>query len=465
MVDICSPANRRRIDLLRLSFAWRIVLVLILALIALQIVSSIVFFIQRDAATASGFRAPLPDQVAALATLFDRASGDEQQLALRALNGPSLVVTIRDEPVPSQVSGRRLGWLERAIRRNLPAGDTRAVVVLSDGSGQGEEAVRRGERSIFFRGPVEILIGLTGGRTLDLRSSDNLSIRLFGLPSGFLASLLGFAIAIIAGLAILREVRPISRLAAEVERFGLGMEPESLPEAGAPEMRSLVRAFNAMQSRISGLVRDRTFVVAAIAHDLRTHLTRLRLRVAMISDDRIRERAERDVEDMQSLVEEALFYAKSTSDRQHRTSFDLVALIEDVALSRTEAGSRVRFDPPQRSVQISASRLSLGRAIGNLVDNAISYGGGAEISLEAGAQDATIIVADRGPGIPASERQRIFEPFERLEESRGRDTGGSGLGLAIVREIVEAHRGRILVEDRSGGGSRFSIVLPVVGDG
>ncbi|MCX5514111.1 ATP-binding protein [Kaistia algarum] len=446
--------------MLRLSLAWRITLVLILALIALQIVSSVVYFVQRDATTASGFRAPLPDQVAALAILMDKPAGEEAQLLLRALNGPSLSVSIVDEPVPIQIEARRLAWLERAIRRNLPQGDARAVLVSSDGASTGDASIRRRWGGLFARDPVEIIIGLSGERSLHVRPTDGLSVRLFGLPAGFIASLLGFAIALLAGFAILRETRPLARLAVAVERFGQGMEAEALPETGAPEMRALVRAFNGMQARIAGLVHGRTFVVAAIAHDLRTHLTRLRLRVAMISEDRIRERAERDVEDMQALVEEALFYAKATRSRDDRTMFDLALLVDEVCLPRAELGASAAFARPQDPIFLSASRLSIGRAIGNLVDNAILYGGSAELSIECREGEVAVWVDDRGPGIPERERERILEPFERLETSRGRDTGGTGLGLAIVREIVDAHGGRVVIQNRPGGGSRFGLVLP-----
>jgi len=446
--------------MLRLSLAWRISLVLILAVIALQLLSSAAFFVRRDAATEAGFRAPLPDQVAALATLLDGASSEQQHLVLRALNGPSFDARVSDAPVPTIDAGSRIGWLEAAVRRNLPHGDMRDVVANRSGPALEGQPVRRFLRRLFMRDPVEIIVGLAGGRSLVLRPADSLNMRLFGLPSGFVASLVGFAIAILAGLAILRETRPIARLAAAVERFGQGLEAEALPETGSPETRSLVRAFNAMQSRIAGLVQGRTFVVAAIAHDLRTHLTRLRLRVAMLPDDAMRERAERDVEDMQALLEEALAYAKSTRSAAARAPVDLGGLVDDVVRSRTEAGAPVVFTAPEEPILVSASRLALGRALGNLIDNAVAYGGSAELSIEAGPTEIRIWVEDRGPGIPEADRERILEPFERLEASRGRDTGGAGLGLAIVREIVDAHGGRLVIAPRPGGGSRFGIVLP-----
>ena len=446
----------------RLTLAWRVALVLIVALMALQVVSAAAFFLQRSAATEAGFRAPLPDQIAALAALLDHAASAEQQLILRALNGAHLSAVVRDTPVPTVVEGRRLGWLERAIRRNLPPGDARAVVAVREGASGGETRTR-GLRVPLAGDPIEIIVGLDGGRSLRLAPAARLNVGLFGLPAGFVASLLGFAIALLAGFAILREMRPISRLAAAVERFGHGLEAQTLPEHGAPETRSLVRAFNAMQRRIARLVAGRTFVVAAIAHDLRTHLTRLRLRVAMISDDSVRERAERDVEDMQALVEEALAYARATRGSGDHQPLDLGAMVGEAVEARAEVGYPARFAPPPSPIRVTASRPSLARAVGNLIDNAVIYGGSADVSVVVGDGEATIWVEDRGPGIAPADRERILEPFERLEHSRGRETGGTGLGLAIVREIVEAHDGRIRVEDRPGGGMRFGITLPALG--
>ncbi|MCX5494694.1 ATP-binding protein [Kaistia dalseonensis] len=446
--------------MMRLSFAWRVTLVVILALVAVQLGSAAINFARRSEATATGLRFPFPDQVAALVELIETSDPADERLILRALNGPGLTAAIRDTPAPVEVALPRIYWLQNAIRRNLPDGDARPIIAVSDTTPLLELEVARDPFSLFVREPVQITIGLSRGRSLFIHSTDNLSIRLLGLPAGFLAGILGFIVASLAGLAILRETRPLAKLASAVERFGHGMTPEAMPEKGAPEMRSLIRAFNAMQARITRLVHGRTFVLAAIAHDLRTYLTRLRLRVALIPEEHIRVPAERDVEDMQALLEQALLYAKSTRYSERREPIDLVAFIDDIAAVRREAGAKVIFEHPHKPFSIAGGRLSLASAIGNLIDNAINYGGAADLSLEEHGSEVVILVEDRGPGIPESDRERVLEPFERLEGSRSRDTGGAGLGLAIVREVVDAHSGRVFIEDRPGGGARVGIALP-----
>jgi two-component system, OmpR family, osmolarity sensor histidine kinase EnvZ len=223
----------------------------------------------------------------------------------------------------------------------------------------------------------------------------------------------------------------------------------------------LIGAFNRMQSRIAELVRGRAFMLAAISHDLRTYLTRLRLRVEMMPDADLRERAARDVEDMNALLEDALVFARTSFSGSRREAVDLVGTVRHECAERAATGGAVRAELPPERVIVAGERAALARVVGNLIDNALKYGGEAEVSLSAGTGAAEIMVDDRGPGVPAGDRQRIFEPFLRLDPSRNRERGGAGLGLAISRHLVESHGGAIGVEDRPGGGARFRVSLPL----
>ena len=233
-----------------------------------------------------------------------------------------------------------------------------------------------------------------------------------------------------------------------------------MPERGAREVRALIGAFNRMQSRIAELVRGRTFMLAAISHDLRTYLTRLRLRVEMMPDGDMRERAARDVEDMNALLEDALVFARTSSNGQAREAVDIVATVRHECAERTAAGGTVRAALPAERLIVSGDRAALARVVGNLIDNALKYGREADVSVTAVGHSIEVMVDDRGPGIPASERERIFEPFLRLDPSRSRERGGAGLGLALARQLVAGHGGSIAVEDRPGGGARFRVRLP-----
>ena len=235
----------------------------------------------------------------------------------------------------------------------------------------------------------------------------------------------------------------------------------SLPERGAREVRALIAAFNRMQSRIAELVRGRAFMLAAMSHDLRTYLTRLRLRVEMVPDADLRERAARDVEDMNALLEDALVFARTSFGSIRPEAVDLVGIVRHECAERAAIGGAVRAELPPERVIVAGERAALARVVGNLIDNALKYGGEAEVSVSAGTGAVEIMVDDRGPGVPAAERQRIFEPFLRLDPSRNRERGGAGLGLAISRHLVQCHGGAIGVEDRPGGGARFRVSLPL----
>src|SRR5262249_31818186 len=289
---------------------------------------------------------------------------------------------------------------------------------------------------------------------------DVLTDRVLVPPPRFCAGIIGFLVAALPLYAIVRETIPLSRLARSVDRFAEAMEPAPVPVGGAREVRALIGAFNRMQSRIAELMRNRTFMLAAISHDLRTYLTRLRLRVEMMPDADMRERATRDVEEMNVLLNDALTFARASSGGR-RERVDLVATIRHECSERSAAGHAVTSDLPLGPIEVWGEPAALARVVGNLLDNAVKYGGEAAVSLAQVGTDAVMLVDDRGPGVPAGERERIFEPFLRLEASRNRDRGGAGLGLAIARHLLHSLGGSIEVEDRPGGGARFRVRLPL----
>jgi two-component system osmolarity sensor histidine kinase EnvZ len=217
-----------------------------------------------------------------------------------------------------------------------------------------------------------------------------------------------------------------------------------------------------MQTRISDLVRGRTFMLGAISHDLRTYLTRLRLRVELMPDAEMRERARRDVDDMNALLDDALVFARTSFGNGARHPVDLAGVVRRECEERSANGARVDATLTADRVMVSGDRAALARAVGNLIDNAVKYGGEAAVTMTCNSDEAEIIVDDRGPGVPAAEREHIFEPFLRLDASRNRDRGGTGLGLAIAHQFVQGHGGTITVEDRPGGGARFRVRLPRV---
>jgi len=443
----------------RLGLVWRVTLIVIAALVAIQMIAAAAYYVQRGRATEQGFRLPLPDQIAALVELLERAGN--RSLALRVANGPGLRVAIARTAPPVADPVERVEWLETAIGRYI--GDGRAVRAYYIGAARSGENKRRPGLETFSQRPVRLVVPLSGGEFIVAETVDDLTVRVLGLPPGFWAGIIGFLVAALALYAIVRETIPLARLARSVDRFAEAIEPAPVPVGGAREVRALIGAFNRMQSRIAELVRNRTFMLAAISHDLRTYLTRLRLRVEMMPDADMRERATRDVEEMNGLLDDALTFARTSFTGGRSERVDLVKVIRHECAERIAAGHNVKSDLPSTPVHVWGEPAAVARIVGNLMDNAVKYGGEAAVSLSQVGTEAIMLVDDRGPGVPQSDRERIFEPFLRLEASRNRDRGGAGLGLAIARHLVDSLGGTIAVEDRPGGGARFRAKLPVTG--
>jgi two-component system, OmpR family, osmolarity sensor histidine kinase EnvZ len=439
----------------RLGLVWRVALIVIAALVAIQIIAAAAYYIHRDRATESGFRLPLPDQVAAIVQLVERTPADQRSLVLRIANGAGVRVAIERQAPPEPDRVQRAPWIEAAVARYLGESGGHAARAYYLGSEY------RYALGTFSWKPVRIVYPLAGGGVLVAETVDELTVRVLGLPPGFWAGILGFVVAALALYAVVRETSPLARLARSVERFGEAIEPAPVPERGAREVRALIVAFNRMQSRIAELVRGRTFMLAAISHDLRTYLTRLRLRVEMVADADVRERATRDVEDMNALLEDALAFARNSFNGAARESVDVVGIVRLECAERAATGGAVRATLPPHGLTVAGERAALARVVGNLIDNALKYGREADVRVVAGASAVEIMVDDHGPGVPADERERIFEPFLRLDPSRNRERGGAGLGLAIARQLIQRYGGAIAVEDRPGGGARFRVSLPL----
>jgi signal transduction histidine kinase len=226
-------------------------------------------------------------------------------------------------------------------------------------------------------------------------------------------------------------------------------------------MQRLIATLNRMQERLAALVRGRTILAGAISHDLRTYLTRLRLRVDAIEDLAERAGAESDIDAMTGIVENALAFAQSASRAGPRETLDLAALLRSESEHYAAQGAAVRWLLPADPVPVAGDGVALKRVLANLVDNALRYAGEAVVTLSAADDFAGLTVDDHGKGIPAEEREVVFEPFYRLDASRSRESGGTGLGLALTRQIVEAHDGRITALEAPGGGTRMQVMLPL----
>jgi signal transduction histidine kinase len=272
-------------------------------------------------------------------------------------------------------------------------------------------------------------------------------------------AIMAVAISLIALLTARRIARPLRHLACAVERLGRGEEVAPLSESGPRDIRQTAEAFNRMQARLRRFIDDRTRMLAALGHDLRTPITALRLRAEFVADAGEREKLLATLDEMQAMAETALAFAREESAGEPTRTIDLAALLESLCDDLADLGCEIAYVDGQR-MPYRCRPEALRRAVRNLIQNAVRYGERARVALRCAGDGIEIAVDDDGPGIPEAEFERVFAPFVRLEGSRNRQTGGVGLGLSIVRTIARDHGGDVLLVNRPAGGLRATIVLP-----
>jgi signal transduction histidine kinase len=267
------------------------------------------------------------------------------------------------------------------------------------------------------------------------------------------------AVAAVSLWAVRKAAKPLSMFADAAERLGRDVDAPPLAAEGPLEVRRAAQAFNDMQNRLQVLLRNRLQMLAAMSHDLRTPITRLKLRAEMTDDAEQRAKTIADLDELLSMVDATLAYARDNAHLEAASAFDVAVLLQAVCEEREDAGGQARYEGPAHLSFVGRPRM-LKRAFANLADNAVKYGGGAEIRLADPGDAIVVTVDDGGPGIPSAELGRVFEPFYRVDASRSRATGGVGLGLAVVRAAVEAHGGSVLLANRPEGGLTAVVRLP-----
>ena len=340
-------------------------------------------------------------------------------------------------------------WLSRHLSRDLQQalGDLGPASIVIDDSPAEE---------------VAAWLQLADGSWLTVTVDREALGSLWPLRFGLGLSVLTGGIALLAVWAARRVTVPLGRFAQAAGRLGTDVNAPPMTEAGPSEIVQAARAFNQMQERIQRLVDDRTRMLAAIAHDLRTVLTRLRLRAELIDDAEQQEKAIADLDAMTIMLDETLAFARDDSAGEARQDVDLAVLVRSLCDDLADVGQPVQYLGPDR-LRFACRPVALRRALANLIDNAVKYGREAQVGLQTQRDAIRLTIEDRGPGIPAAAREQVFQPFFRLEPSRSRATGGTGLGLAVARTIVHRHGGEITLDDRPGGGLAVRITLPATG--
>jgi len=280
-------------------------------------------------------------------------------------------------------------------------------------------------------------------------------------PYRLLLSLVVLLAAVIAAslVAVRWVTRPLRTLADTAEELGRNIHRPALEERGPNEVARAARALNTMQSRLIAYLDDRTRVLAAMSHDLKTPITRLRLRAELLEDSVLKTKIAADLEETQSMVDGALDYLRGAARDEPVKPVDVTALLESLQADMQVLGGEVTIEGAAAK-PLAAKPQALKRCVWNLLDNAVKYGARARIAVDDDERRLRIRVLDEGPGIPAAEMDKVFEPFYRVESSRNRATGGTGLGLSIAKGIAEDHGGRLELSNRAEGGLEATLILP-----
>jgi signal transduction histidine kinase len=439
-----------------------IILVTVVILIAAAAAG---FYFYSQAEARRDIAEVMADRIYSIVELIEGSSAEERPLLLRALRSPWFRATIGPEaPKLSPEVSPEFSNLGTLLRRQLLSLGERPIVVGE--SDRPMEPWRRPRGGNEEFGPPHRRVLVVG---VELPDTNWLVFRVPLRPNRLPREAQMIGVIAVSALVILffaiwaahRVTRPLARFAEAADRLGVDLRSPPLPEHGSRELRKAARAFNQMQDRLRRLVDDRTMMLAAISHDLRTVLTRLKLRAEFIDDAQQRDKAVADIDEMRAMLDASLSFARDDTAEEPRTSVDLSSLLQSLCDDLADAGSKITYDGPARLAYWSQP-VAMRRAFANLIGNALKYGSEAEVFARAGEGAVTVEIADRGPGIPAAMREQVFAPFFRLEASRSRETGGTGLGLSVARGVIRRHGGDIALHDREGGGLLVRVVLPAV---
>jgi two-component system, OmpR family, osmolarity sensor histidine kinase EnvZ len=445
----------------RLGFTGRLMAIVLLALLALWAVGVGWIFVTETREEIASTLYPLPEQVAAIMDLIDATEPSRWPSVIRAVNSDNLRVTLSQNRPADETGARRLPAVELFMARYLAILQPREVVATMERSDFPRwRELRLGEYWLYARQPLRLSVSLKTGGFATFETRGLIVRRLFGLPPGFTVGAVGALVGIAAILAIAREARPLRLLAESVESFTADARFTPIASGGAPEIQKLIDAINAMQARIVDLVKARALLLGAISHDLKTYITRVRLRVEQLSVDEQREKAARDLDDMTRLLDDALALSQGTFVSTRRESVDVCDLLANLLADYPPDRVRLRVASDGTASDVKGEPVALKRLFANLIDNALRFATLCEVTLARHREQLIVTVDDDGPGIALQERQAVLEPFYRLEGSRSRTTGGSGLGLAIVKQIAEAHGGSIVIDASPQRGTRVICTLP-----
>jgi signal transduction histidine kinase len=469
------------------SLAAQIICALLLALGLSQVISFMISWDERGRALHLAAKSEFLIRTASLAQLLETTPSTLENDILNASDTAYTRFWVtRDEPVDSTI-WRREAWTQLAKplptltqSMNGPRRPERDASQMSYPSGSIVAAASAMAHLTWATLPAHawplerpakflyldeskgmgIAVRLASGAWLNAAYSKTIPNSIWTSPTAISLGITAAILSLIAVFVARSIARPMRRLAVAAEALGRGESVAPLPESGPDDIRQTAEAFNCMQERLQRFVEDRTRMLAAISHDLRTPLTSLRLRAEFVTDPDIQEKMLKTIGEIQTMTEAALAFAREEATAEATRAVDLPALVESLCDDLAELGHNVSFiEGP--AINYRCRPDALRRAIRNLIENAVRYGERARVRVARTTKSIDIIVEDDGPGIPDDAMEQVFAPFYRLEDSRNRETGGVGLGLSIARAIARHHGGDVVLSNRARG-LQATISLPLL---
>jgi signal transduction histidine kinase len=466
--------------LLPRSLFSRLVLVLLGGLVTAQLVSLAIHMHERGELIAQATGMQAAQRIADIVKLLDTLSPAERRRIVQVLNAPPITISLDQAPLAlhegDTESGARAALFGAMLRRFLADDRPIAVKVTAAPAVPFMPGAMRGFRGSEVQGdwmpPWAAMhaasqpgfsfvaqVRLRDGTpvTFDSRQSsqtESWPLRLLASVAVLLAAVIAVSL-----VAVRWATRPLNALADAADELGRNINRPPLEEKGPLEVVRAARAFNTMQSRLTGYLRDRTRVLAAMSHDLKTPITRLRLRAELLEDDQARARFGKDLDEMEAMVGDTLDFLSGLESGEPPRPVDIMALLESLEADMEEMGGRVTIEG-NALAPYPGKPQGLKRCLANLLENAVKYGKSARALVDDSVARLEIRIQDEGPGLPQAELKKVFEPFYRVESSRNRETGGTGLGLTIARSVAEAHGGRLTLQNLAGGGLEARLTLP-----
>jgi signal transduction histidine kinase len=458
------------------SVTVQLIILFVAALTLLEIVNVGYRYLDRAEALTGLEAVRIADDVAVITSLVEQTPPEERPKGFGYFKGSDLHVSWAAEPVlgSGSAQNRETSLLRNLLTRMMPQVATTDIRVGYKYSGTAEEI----ERAMRWRsvGPFPAPIGdiidklaaeptlsvsvrLKDGTWLNFLAAYMDTIDFWPLRSIAILSLSVVGIVALSIWAIRRLTAPFRVFTAAATRLGTDVNAAPIEEHGPLDVRGAIRAFNSMQSSLQRFVEDRTQMLAAVSHDLRTPITRMRLRAECVKDRTQGAKFLADLKEMEDMIASVLTFAKEDALSEPTVTIDLVAMLQSICDEFADRKFDVSFFGGTR-LPYPCRQIPIRRCLSNLIDNAVKYGQKAEVSLDVSRTAVMIHVDDRGPGIPHELREQVFRPFFRVEGSRNRDSGGTGLGLTVAKTVALAHGGDVLLSARSGGGLRATIVLP-----